>query len=347
MLRSRLSVFTVLAAAIGGMARGKWHLGNGFDLAWESDQSRLSITCHGKTIFATVPGQQFLSASSGKDNVVESSGNFKITAVDHGRCQGQNVTDISYSGRSGSLTSQNVVFTGYLLGCGDQDMQYTMSFWVPSAFPDRIEFNAQLDAGVPMERLYLTFGSNASEDFYGLGAQASFASLKNQSVPVFSREQGVGRGDEPITSAEDSQGFFSGGDRFTTYTAIPQYISSAARLFYLGENDTAYAEFDFTVPDAVTVRYDGLTLSGHLTQASSMLDAITMLTEYTGRMPALPEWVDHGAILGIQGGQDKVNRIVNEGLRQNCPVVGVWLQDWCGTHSQPSPYGGVNISRLW
>jgi hypothetical protein len=45
-------------------------------------------------------------------------------------------------------------------------------------------------------------------------------------------------------------------------------------------------------------------------------------------MPALPQWVDTGAVLGIQGGQDKVNRIVERGLQQNCPIAAVWLQDW-------------------
>ena len=81
----------------------------------------------------------------------------------------------------------------------------------------------------------------------------------------------------------------------------------------------------------MTVRYDAPSVSGHFMQAETMLDAITMLTEYTGRMPTLPEWVDHGAILGIQGGQEKVKRIVNQGFKQDCPVVGVWLQDWYGT----------------
>lgn len=50
---------------------------------------------------------------------------------------------------------------------------------------------------------------------------------------------------------------------------------------------------------------------------------------------------------GIQGGQDKVNQIVEQGLSKDvkAPIAGVWLQDWCGTHSQVGNY--VNISRLW
>lgn len=50
----------------------------------------------------------------------------------------------------------------------------------------------------------------------------------------------------------------------------------------------------------------------------------------------------------MQGGQEKVNRIVDQGLNLSCPIAGVWLQDWVGTHSQSASYlTGLNISRLW
>lgn len=349
----RLGLLGLLAGFSAlGASQSTWELGNGFDLTWQPETTQVSMHQHNKTVFTTVPYQSFLSASSGEDEIVESSGNFKITNVDLDRCQGQNLTSFDHSPHPESINGMGVAAQGYLLGCGEQTVGYTMRFWVPIDLPDRVAFNVAIEPGhdgaASLERLYLTFGSDASEDFYGLGAQASFASMKNQSIPIFSREQGVGRGDEPVTAAENSHSPMSGGDRFTTYTAIPQYISTASRVFYLKEDDSAYAVFDFTDPAAVTVRYDALSVSGQLMQAPNMLDAITMLTDYTGRMPELPEWVDHGAIMGIQGGQDKVNRIVDQGLQQqNCPVAGVWLQDWSGTHVQPAPYGGVNISRLW
>lgn len=115
---------------------------------------------------------------------------------------------------------------------------------------------------------------------------------------------------------------------FTTYTAIPQYISTDGRVFYLSEKSTGYANFDFTAADAVTVRYDSLSVDGQIMRADDMFGAVEMLTAYTGHMPALPDWVHEGAILGIQGGQTKVNRIVEQGLDLNCPIAGVWLQDW-------------------
>ncbi|KAI9927102.1 hypothetical protein ASPWEDRAFT_177562 [Aspergillus wentii DTO 134E9] len=347
---SYLGALGVLATCLTlGESQPTWNLGNEFRLN-HSESNQISISQHNKTIFSSVAGHNFLSASSGKDNFVGSDGNFNITNVDRNRCRGQNVTHIAHSPRQDSHTGRDVSVSGYLLDCGHQSVGYSVSFWVPKELPDRVEFDITVRPGnerAPLERVYFKFASDASEDFYGMGAQASFASMKNQTIPIFSREQGVGRGDQPYTAIENSQGYFSGGDRFTTYTAIPQYITTSGNVFYLGEKDTAYASFDFTHPAAVTVRYDALTVSGQFMQAKSMLGAITMLTDYTGKMPALPEWVDNGAILGIQGGQDKVKKIVDQGLKQNCPVAGVWLQDWSGTHSQEAPYGNIEISRLW
>ncbi|KNG86533.1 putative alpha-glucosidase [Aspergillus nomiae NRRL 13137] len=314
---SYLGAFSVFATAALGESRSSWTLGQGIEVNWQSGPQQLSIVQANKTLLATVPGQSFLSASAGKDQWAGANGNFNYTNVDLNRCQGQNVTGITHSLRGDSISGEDVSIQGYLQHCGDQSIGYSISFWVPKALPDRVAFNISVEPGhkriSPMKSC----------------AQASFASMKNQTIPIFTREQGVGRGDQPITALENSQSWFSGGNEFTTYTAIPQYISSAAR------------------PNAVTVRYDALTVGGHVMQADTMLNAITMLTDYVGKMPTLPEWVDHGAILGIRGGQEKVERIVKEGLKQDCPVAAVWLQDWSGTHSQEAPYGNMQISRLW
>jgi alpha-glucosidase (family GH31 glycosyl hydrolase) len=133
-------------------------------------------------------------------------------------------------------------------------------------------------------------------------------------------------------------GTFAGGDHFTTYTAIPSYISTSGNVFYLDTESTALAYFDFTVSDKVTVRYDALHVTGAFLGATDMFEAVERLTEYTGRMPSLPSWVDNGAILGIQGGQDKVNQIVQHGLELNCPIAAVWLQDWSGTRRSCLPH---------
>ncbi|KAL4914997.1 glycosyl hydrolases family 31-domain-containing protein [Aspergillus aurantiobrunneus] len=334
-------------------ARTPWDLGKGFELTVDDSSNWLSIAQNGRTVWDTVPGQGFLSASGGEDIITAANGNFKIEEVDQGKCSGQQITKVTQQLVHDSVTEHATVVQGHLTDCGDATVPFSVAFWVPLRLPDRIAFTARVNHGSSAAgadaatKLFLTYGSSPSEDFYGLGGQASFASLKNQSVPIFSREQGVGRGDQPTTELNNEDGFFAGGNRFTTYSAVAQYISSHARAFHLTEESTAYATFDFTDSHAVTVRYAAPSVDGYLMQAGSMLDAITMVTEYTGRMRELPRWVDSGAIVAIQGGQDKVHRVIDAGLQQSCPIAAVWLQDWSGTHEQSVSYMSLNVSRLW
>lgn len=322
-----------------------WDLGAGFDLTTSSDGVQIAL--QDQSVWsASVP---FISASAGNDSIVESNGAFTIKNVDIGTCQGQSITSVQVIQWEDTATSTAVRLAGDLLDCGGVDAPYTATFWVPSDLQDRVAFYLDVSspaaAATPLKKLYFRFDSHAEEDFYGLGAQASFATLKGQRIQIFSREQGVGRGDQPVTAYENENGTFAGGNHFTTYTAIPSYVSTDGNVFYLTENSTAYADFDFRDPALVSVRYDSLSVAGMLTHTSDMFQAVEKLTDYTGRMPALPAWVDTGAVLGLQGGQEKVKAIVEQGLDINCPIAAVWLQDWCGTHSQEGPY--INISRLW
>jgi len=343
-----LATSSQILAASNPTTSSKWHLGNGIHLS--SSHDHLQATSGAGVIWSTIPGLPFVSASGGNDTVRGANGAFNITTTDVNTCQGANISRIGPIKRSGALDGAGVRISGFLLDCGSSTAQYELTLYVPEKLHDRIAFHldvapARGDASHRLNKVYLNFASTASKDFYGLGAQASFASLKNHSIPIFSREQGVGRGDVPITSIENANGSIAGGNQFTTYTAIPSYITSDGGFFYLDTASTALANFDFTKTSSTSVRYDNLTVSGAFGKGKDMFEAIEKLTAYTGRMPALPRWVDDGAILGIQGGQDKVERIVQQGLNISCPIVGVWLQDWVGTHSQAGPY--VNVSRLW
>ncbi|UNI24627.1 hypothetical protein JDV02_010361 [Purpureocillium takamizusanense] len=360
-----IGLLTTHCGAADSAIPSRWGLGNDFTLSWSGGNSQEVVIQQNDTpIWSTSKDHGFVSASSGDDVFAGESGNFKITQVDDDKCDGLDVTELSYVPWNNSLTCHSVAVRGQLLDCGGSGDgsgdgsvggNFSAYFWVPQDLPDRVAFQVDVhratssgaSPSLPFTKTYLSFRSHADEDFYGLGAQASFASLKNRSVPVFSREQGVGRGDEPTTQIQDIVGFFAGGDRFTTYTAIPQYVSTDGKALYLKGGRTAYASFDFTRADAVTVRYSGRSVSGQfLLAAGGMLDAVGKTTDYAGKMRSLPRWVDDGAIMGIQGGEAKVERIIKEARDADCPVVGVWLQDWTGTRLQSTPTG-INISRLW
>jgi hypothetical protein len=66
-----------------------------------------------------------------------------------------------------------------------------VSVLLPPPPPETEEFN----------RVFLTFASSRDERFYGFGEQFSRMEFKGRRVPVLVQEQGIGRGDQPITFA--------------------------------------------------------------------------------------------------------------------------------------------------
>lgn len=52
-----------------------------------------------------------------------------------------------------------------------------------------------------LNRVLITYASHARERFFGFGEQFSSFDLKGRRVPIMVQEQGLGRGDQPITAA--------------------------------------------------------------------------------------------------------------------------------------------------
>ncbi|XP_059141193.1 sulfoquinovosidase-like [Physella acuta] len=74
----------------------------------------------------------------------------------------------------------------------------------------------------------------------------------------------------------------------------------------------------------------GKTGSLYFNKAGSLLDAVTELTSFLGRMPELPEWLLGGAVLGVQGGTDTMLSRYRQAKAFDIPVAGIWIQDWSG-----------------
>lgn len=57
------------------------------------------------------------------------------------------------------------------------------------------------DGSECFNRICFTYSSEKSERFFGFGEQFSHVDFKGKKVPIFVQEQGIGRGDQPITFA--------------------------------------------------------------------------------------------------------------------------------------------------
>ncbi|MFN3411237.1 MAG: alpha-glucosidase [Exilispira sp.] len=224
---------------------------------------------------------------------------------------------------------ETLIIKGFIAesSSSNQMIDYTLKIIPYNEY--RIDFELSIE-NEKINQISLKFISYPDEKIFGGGVQYSFLDLKGKKVPILTSEQGVGRGDQPITfGANLTQK--AGGNNFTTYFPIPYFFTSRLRAFYF--ENSGYGEFDFSNKNNIDVKF--LTdktenrLSGSFFIADSYKNLISLFSEINGKMPILPDWT-YGTILGIQGGSTKVTTVVDDLINQKNPVTAIWIQDWCG-----------------
>ncbi|OAY68460.1 Alpha-glucosidase YihQ [Ananas comosus] len=188
-------------------------------------------------------------------------------------------------------------------------------------------------------RVFLTHSSEGDEKFYGFGEQFSHVEFKGKRVPILVQEQGIGRGDQPITFAANFISYRSGGDWSTTYAPSPFYVTSKMRSLYLEGYD--YSIFDLTKHDRVQIQIHGNSAQGRILSGNSPVEIIQSFTEAIGRPPILPDWIISGAVVGMQGGTEAVRRVWDQLQDHDVPISAFWLQDWVGQRET------IIGSQLW
>lgn len=231
---------------------------------------------------------------------------------------------------------------------------YSIAFATRSS--DRIGFTIIWDDIVPgvqrsprrnrrmvnLNHLVLTQAVEKGERVYGLGEQYTSIEHTGRRVPIITGEQGVGRGKQPISATAELLFKGSSGDWWTTYSAIPHYVTSKARSLFL--TNYTYSEFDFTEENAISVHMVAPTgmVCGQIIAARDIPGVLQSYTEYSGRIKPLPEWAMRGVIIGMTGGPAKVRRIEKKLTDGGVKISGFWLQDWSGFRNT-----SIGIERVW
>lgn len=219
-----------------------------------------------------------------------------------------------------------ITIKGKLTG-NDCSSDYQIVFVAKSE--TEIEFKITL-SDPTLNRIQFQYSSHPEERIYGLGEQFTYDELKGKTPFLFTEEQGVGRGDQPITAGANLIAG-AGGNVYTTYAPIPHYITSENRSVFF--ENSGYANFDFSNSKKTKVEFwdfqSEKSLTGTIWLGTSSKALIEAYTKKTGRFPKLPDWA-YGTWLGVQGGTEKVSSIVKQAKDAGNPVTALWIQDWCG-----------------
>lgn len=302
----------------------------------------------------SVGGGAFLAAVRGTISTLGSAGHLTLRETVERRYGEQSVDDVAVgAGRlvlSGRLWQRG---TGTAAAAGSAAARsdvvgYTLT--IAAVDGEQLELNLVLKAtGVPAPAgepsanvedtatqwptslwAELLWDQSTATAQYGFGVQFSYVDLRGRRVPVLTAEQGVGRGAQPLTFLANLRGG-AGGHWWSTYAPAPVVIGSDRRGLYL--TDTAPAQFDLRDPSVASVLVYAQGLNARIIAGRTPTELLEVYTRFSGRMPALPDWVHSGVVVGMQGGQEKVERVVAALERHGTPVAAVWLQDWVGNRT--------------
>lgn len=270
----------------------------------------------GHVVWESIPGESFINAARGQETISGSRGHYTISD------DRKQVYEIQSVGTP-QLRDSLLLFPGRLYGDGDS-LHYALRF---SPTPEgHLRFEIQVPAQ-RANRVYFSGASRQAERFFGFGEQFSYFDLKGRRVPVFISEQGIGRGVQPLTwGANLTAG--AGGDWYNSYACVPHYLTSERRSLALENYE--YAVFDLRREERVQIEVFSSWAAGRIIYASTPLAAIESYTRFAGRMRPLPDWLLRGAVIGIQGGSERVREIRRLLTQHQVPLAAFWLQDWVG-----------------
>ncbi|UCF97394.1 MAG: alpha-glucosidase [Spirochaetaceae bacterium] len=183
------------------------------------------------------------------------------------------------------------------------------------------------DPQSPWNRVWLDLWAEPREHIYGCGEQYSELDLRGKRLPVWSQEQGIGRGRGLITLlAEAKMG--AGGHWYSSYFPLTAFLSSYNWSCLC--DSPAYAEFDFRDKNRHRLEFWQIPESIRFDVQDSAPAIVGAFSDALGRQPPVPEWTLEGMWLGVQGGPEVILEKIERALDAGIHVSAVWVQDWVG-----------------
>jgi alpha-glucosidase len=329
--RDELPRLTAGGLLVAPEAAGTWTVGS---VRVDLDEQGLRMVDTARddlVVWQSSPGRAFVLAVDGPVTWAEYRGYFWPSVRPRCVLAEQQI-------RSATDDSGRLEISGLVTGCR-QSREFFVTVQPGDTDGDvRVELFAR-----DVDAVALVSGRSDGAAVHGFGEQFAPFDLSGRTVPIVVREQGVGRGEQPITTLADVTANGAGGTTAMTYAAWASFVTADVRGVELDPGEAsshAFAVADTHDPDTVVLASWQPTLTATLTAAADPLG----LAQRRGRgidRPGLPDWVLQGAVLGMQGGTDAVRTAVDDLQQAGAQLSAVWLQDWSGRRT--TDFG----DRLW
>ena len=310
--------------------QGQWSVG-GFQVLLDADDGQLRVT-HDDALVApweTPPGEAFLTAAAGDPSFRDDYGLLRIADTHRATWTEQVVTTVEE--QDGALLLEGALSDDAGAGGdagGAGDLPWSLTLHEPA--PGRLDIELVVDAtaGAPRpDRLHLAALLAEDERVMGMGGQTGSYDLRGRRVPVLAREQGIGRGAQPLSLLVDLAAAAAGGED-TAYLVSAVHLTDRFRsLVY---RDTAISSLDLTASDRLVWEVWSDRAGFTAVAAASPDQVLELHATWTGTPTQPPEWTQQGLIAGLQGGTEQVRAKVALLQDAEVPLAGVWLQDWVG-----------------
>lgn len=295
----------------------------------------LAVRAGGRTLWTSPQDTAFVTGGRGSVSWQESRGYFWPTVEYAERLSEQTVDRVAVGGDAVVLTGQ--LSAGGLLPA--DPAAYTLRVRpLPSGGAE-----LHVDTDAALTSVALVSGRSDGAGVHGFGEQFADFDLDGRLLPIVVREQGVGRGEEPITRLADLTNNGAGGTDQMTYAAWSTFLTEDLRGLRLDPavpTSTAFAVADMRDGDAVGLELWAPSLTAHVVAADTPAELVAAQQAGDKRL-RLARWASRGAIVGLQGGTKEVRRELKTLRKAGTKVSAVWLQDWTG--HRVTSFG----KRLW
>ena len=292
----------------------------------------------------------FVQAAIGAEDIRESRGSFWLND-NRVRQRTATTTIVSVRESSGGLEVRGALYRPpfSILWFGKSPRtatEYQLDIFGTDGIPSQLSFDLHLIPSTSQEteydRVYLLEQNDHLQPIFGFGEQFSELNFQGQFVTIMTSENGIARGQPGLVNCVGSL-IGVNGEYDSTYAPAPFYMMPQLKRGFFLEN-YEISQFDMRREDDTTsmsIKVFGNNLRGRWIYGAKPLDILESYTEYTGRMDPLPEWLNRGAVVGMQGGTDKVLQVYDQLSALDTPMAAFWLQDWVGRRQ--TTFG----SQLW